>query len=298
MPDEASQGAAPQPVEQTAGQPAQQTAGGDQGNQNGQQAQQPQYSPDDVAKWQRGYEQYNGSRAILEQLGKAGIRSAEDFQAFASRAERYDNLSQTLGQHRLDPDTLTKMFSGGGGDEGQQENSTGELTLDSVRQVVGDEIRSIELKRQHDQHQAAERSAMEKAIQGIVGDDNGIKDTASQLFKMAVSNKIQSEPPLYPEGHPLANSAYRPLNQSEIGKIADDVKALLTSLRGQTAVSDANKALSGSPPASGQSPVSGGGGTDDNRPLFMRSKEERMPLVKQVFEQNRARLSNVPQPMR
>lgn len=295
MSEEAGQQVAGQPVEQSAApQPIGQTASVDSG------AEQQGYTPDQVNEWKRMAEQYQGARPMVESLVKSGIKTPDQLRSTLETYGQYRQFDETLKARGLDRNTLTTMFGGGQTQQpqGQQPQASSEnLSVDTIRQVVGDEIRSIHLKTQHDQSQASEQAAIQRAVSEIVGQDKSMEPHVARLVKAAMAES----PAFYDEGHPLADTAFRPRSEQEVAQVAQEVRSMLSALRGGQAVQQAQQALYGAQPKPGGPALQNGQAGDqnpENLPFYMLPREAQIAYATRISNETAQQLSQVPQPMR
>ena len=110
--------------------------------------------------------------------------------------------------------------------------------------------------------------------------------------------KIADMDRFYPEGHPLADTAYRPLSEAEIKSIAGEVRQSLQELRGTQAVQNAQQALNGARQPSGGTLQTTAPNPQNDIPLYQ-NREALMALATQIGQETNARLSQqYPTPMR
>lgn len=294
MSEEAGQQMAGQPVESSAApQPIGQQAGVDSGAVNN-------YTPEQVSEWKRTAEQYQGARPMVEYLVKSGIKSPDQLRSTLDTYNEYRQFDETLKARGVDRNTLASMFGGGQAQQpqGQQPQASSEnLSVDTVRQVVGDEIRAFHLKSQHDQSQAAEQAAIQKAVSEIVGQDKSLEPHVARLVKAAMAES----PAFYDEGHPLADTAFRPRSEQEVAQIAQEVRSVLSALRGGQAVQQAQQALNGAQPKPGGPALQNGQAGNpnpENLPFYMLPRETQLAMATQISNDTAQQLSRVPQPMR
>lgn len=290
MSDDASHAAAGQPALQTAApQPAQQTASGDGSGQTGA-VNQPAIDPAVM----RNAQAYAGARPIIDRLVQNGVKSPEQLDALFGTVSKFNQLNDTLTKNNLTVDTLAAMFSGqpAAPNQAPPTQQSAPIGLDQVRSVVGEELRSHSLRNEHNANYAAEQQAMTAALDGLAGGDEKIKGIAKMLFNAKVSELDR----FYPEGHPLAETAYRPLSAAEIKQVSDEVKAALQDLRGTQAVQQAQQALNAPRQPSGGALQTAPGSANNDVPIYQ-NREALMAYAQQIGQQTQAQLSRYPTPM-
>jgi hypothetical protein len=292
MSEDASLAAAGQPAPQMAApQPAEQTASGQVGGQTGQ-APQPTVDPAIM----RNAQAYAGARPIIDRLVQGGIKTPEQLDQLLGTASKFNTLNETLAKNNLNFDTLSQLLGTGGGQDPQADyqQQAGPIGLDQVRSVVGEELRSHSLRNEHNSNAAAEQQTVKSVLAELAGGDEKVGAVAQMLFKAKIADMDR----FYPEGHPLADTAYRPLSEAEIKSIAGEVRQSLQELRGTQAVQNAQQALNGARQPSGGTLQTTAPNPQNDIPLYQ-NREALMALATQIGQETNARLSQqYPTPMR
>jgi hypothetical protein len=290
MSDDASLAAAGQPAPQTAApQPAEQTASGIGSGQTGA-VNQPTIDPAVL----RNAQAYAGARPIIDRLVQNGVKSPEQLDALFGTASKFNQLNETLTRNNMSVDTLVQMFgaTAAPSQTAPQAPQASPIGLDEVRSVVSDELRSHNLRNEHNAHVAAEQQAMASALDEVASGDEKLKGVAQMLFKAKVADMDR----FYPEGHPLAETAYRPLRSEEIKQIAAEVRQAMQDLRGTQAVQQAQQALNGARQPSGGALQTTPASQNNDVPLYQ-NRDALLAYVTQVAQQTQAQLSPRPTPM-
>ena len=98
---------------------------------------------------------------------------------------------------------------------------------------------------------------------------------------------------MYPDNHPLAQTAFKPLDADRVQAIAAEVKTTLDGIRGQQAVARAEAAMAAV--ASGNGNLQTSGSTPETAtPFYRKSESEQLAAAQQAMASAMQRVTNQP----
>lgn len=285
------QATAPQPAPVAAGQPEAPQAAATAPQSPGSQTQ--SYDPNQVAQWKRQAEQYAGAKPLIDGLIQRGVKTPDDLQSKFGILSEYQELDSVLQQRGLDRSALRNLLSGPSGS--QQPEQTGQsqtLTEQDVARVVDNTLEARELRSSHNAAVQAEKSAVEKAVGDIAGANSPAE--YRQVVETLLRSRLDQEAGMYPDNHPLSQSAFQPLTADRVQAIAAEVKTTMDAIRGQQAVARAEAAMAAAGATGGGNLQTSGSAPETATPFYRKSDVEQLAAAKQAMDSAMQRVTNQP----
>lgn len=196
--------------------------------------------------WQRQREQLAGLTRFHGEATKRGFKSPDDFAT-------YDKFDSVLKGKKL---TMAQVAEILGGPEKEQEAGNGSLDLSSIEKhfeskgyLTADKLEEARKfdRASFDHERASEReqTLLKTQMSALLGVNPTPKD--SYLIQAALKAEL-ADPEnrsLYPEGHPLRDKMFAPLDEKSMAKLIEKVKKNLAIEDGKDAVENADKAIKG-----------------------------------------------------
>lgn len=175
-----------------------------------------------------------GASRFYDAAKSRGFGKPEDFgvvdrlkQVAEKRGVSFDKLADYLalgdaggddddaGGGKVDPEALAAMAA--------------ERAISAVRQ----EQTMAAVKSSHESALGKERTLIESAVSDILGKNASEADTRLVKQLLAAEYTARRQDSLYPEDHPLASQAFKPLGDAEVGEIKKAVSELLGATKGR-----------------------------------------------------------------
>lgn len=172
-----------------------------------------------------------------------------EYNRLSSRVSSADNFyraAKAAGYERAEDFTRAQTST--------RETETVEITPDAVAEKAASRVLSAldardsqrQVQSEYQAATATEASMVERAVETISKSaPDALKDIAAELVKSAV--RSAGEQSFYPEGHPLAAKAFKPLDKAAIDGIVAGVKAKLDKFGGDLSTRLADSAIKGMP---------------------------------------------------
>jgi len=231
------------------------------------------------AQLQRMANGYQTSSGILRALSGAGIKSPEQI----AELQKVQSFQQSLTEKGISVDAMQSVFAG---EPNLPEDTSGPkyATVDDVRNV----LTTHSAETHHQSLMQAEQAQIAKLTNDLVGSTDD--PNTRMIVELVVQKQVQEaeKNSLYPVDHPLATSAYAPLDEAKIAQIAEESKKILSAVKGAGLVSQARAAQAAMASPAGvnglQSPASE---TDGGKPRKM-TRDEQVAYLRSLNEQSAA----------
>lgn len=196
--------------------------------------------------WQRQREQLAGLTRFHGEATKRGFKSPDDFAG-------YDKFDSVLKGKKLTMEQVAQILSG---PEQEEAASNGGLDLSAIEkhfeskgyltaEKLEDARKTDRATFDHERASEREQALLKTQITGLLGENPSPKD--SYLIQAALKAELNDPEnrQLYPEGHPLRDKAFAPLDEKSMAALVSKVKKNLAIEDGKEAVEIADKVIKG-----------------------------------------------------
>lgn len=229
---------------------------------------QPQQQPN--PQIDRLLSQVNGMRSIVEPLTKGGLNTPD---AVQQAITSHQQLNQ-LRERGIDVNAL--LGTGNQPQQQAQEKQSNPLSITDIETM----LETREAKATHTQANQQSTGTLQAFAKEVGGEQSGV---VWQLTQIEASDYLKENGRLYPPNHPLHESDYMPLNESDINSIKANVQKKMDALYGMRA----RKGIDGTAtPGSGN--TMDGAATDPNRGTGLTDAASRKARVEELYRRNLA----------
>jgi hypothetical protein len=212
-------------------------------------------SDDDYGKFTRYEQQVRGFQPFYEKATKLGFKSPEDF-------DRYAPAIDTLNKRKIDPKVLASMFEEDQPEAGGK-NAQPTIDIDEIRKSARDDARMEAYKIRHEDAVANDPKIVDAAVRKFLGDGEH-DDYTKAVTSSALARWMEDNRPLYPKGHPLAETALAPFSSELADKAIAHFNELKAKQKGAELAAAAKDAVSGQ--TRPKVPTIAGGGGPPGKP--------------------------------
>lgn len=198
-------------------------------------------------------ERVRGMQPYWEAGSKYGIKKAEDFE----RVGRLTKFEESLKARGLTPEQIEAAFAAPKEDEKQSGGfSTADLDkyLAKKKYLTEDQVSQREAKTlatvEHKQAESHEQSLVKKAIAELA---EGMSTREKKMLESHVLHTINTKRAVYPQGHPLHDSALAPFDEKSFGTILAEIQASIALSDGEDIAKLGDATAKGKTPTAGAS---------------------------------------------
>ena len=231
--------------------------------------QQPQSQPDN--RVERLLSQVNGMKSIVDPLVQGGFNTPDAVRQMVASHQRLAEL-QSRG---INIDALVG--------NGQQQKAQEEPKQYATTAEINSLLDSREARSAHSQANTQATSSLKAYAQEVGGDQ---ASAVYGLAHTAAEDYMKTNGRLYPPSHPLHETDYMPLNETDIANIKSTVQKQMDAFRGMNARTDIDGTAT-----PGARNVTDGTATDPNRGTGLTDAASRKMRAEELYRRNLAALS-------